>query len=69
MISDDLDTLFREKTNFNDIEEQLLKKETRVDYVFPEEAVIIDRVGKVISSFLNNSQEAVKRIRNAAVHG
>jgi hypothetical protein len=44
-ISDDIHQLFAERTEFHSIEKELLKNETKVDYIFPEEEVIIKGIG------------------------
>ena len=47
-ISDDIHDLFAKKTEFDSIEKELLNHETKVDYIFPDEAVIIKGIGKVL---------------------
>ena len=47
-ISDDIHDLFAKKTEFDIIEKELLNHETKVDYIFPDEAVIIKGIGKVL---------------------
>ena len=45
-ISDGIHDLFAKRTEFESIERELLKNETKVDYIFPDEAVIIEGIGK-----------------------
>ena len=47
-ISDDIHDLFAKKTEFDSIEKELLNHETKVDYIFPDEAVIIKGIGSVL---------------------
>lgn len=42
-ISNEIRDLFEEKTAFDSIEKELLKNE--VDYIFPNESMIIERIG------------------------
>ena len=51
-ISDDIHDLFAKKTEFDSIEKELLNHETKVDYIFPDEAVIIKGIGKVLQILL-----------------
>ena len=44
-ISDEIHKLFATKTEFESIERELLKNDTKVEYIFPGEADIIEGIG------------------------
>ena len=48
-ISDEIHKLFATKTEFESIERALLKNDTKVEYIFPGEAEIIEGIGKLVN--------------------